>query len=88
MSLPNGLGYFEYLLLDSLRVKQRQPVSRDFLKCLILQSRTVCDCKYCGKIKLIKQQLKRTVTETNKSCEWWRVIEKWVEITVVPVREI
>ena len=87
MSLPNSLNYFEYLLLDSLRVKQDEPVSKDFLKRLILESKKGCGCKLCSKIRLIKQQPKKTVTETNKSCEWWRIIEKWGEITVESVRE-
>ena len=88
MSLTNGLNYFEYLLLNSLRVKNYELVGRDFLKQLILELKEWCDCKYCSKIRLIKWQFKkRDFNTTNKDCEWWKIVEKWGEITVIPERE-
>ena len=87
MSLPNGLNYFEYLLLKSLCVKQYKLVTRDFLEREIWNTKW-CDCKYCAKTRAIKRELrKRGFKTTNIDCEWWRISEGWGKITVARERD-
>ena len=85
MSLSDGLNYFEYLLLKSLCVVQHKLVTRSFLIDLISNlTNWSCGCNYCYKVSLIKLELEKNHFDTtNKNSEWWRITEKWGEITVV-----
>ena len=81
MSLPNGMNYFELLLLKSLLVKQYKLVSRDYLEQEIFNSKR-CDCKYCGKFRLIKRELrKRGFNSTNSGGGY---LKKGVKLQLFP----
>ena len=71
MVLFNGLNYFEHLLIMSLNVQQYKFVGRSFInRMLSNQKECECGCKYCYRIKKIKEELKKNGFETfNKKVQ-------------------
>lgn len=83
--MSNGFNFFEYLLVMFLRIRQYKLASRNYLFRLLDQLHENCDCIYCGKIKLIRSELRKNGFGTfNKTVEWWRITEAATEISVLP----
>ena len=72
----------------SLRVKNYQLVTRQYLYRLFDQLNEDCDYfnyKYCIRLKTIKAELqKNDFGNINKSIEWWRIRETSTTLTVLP----
>ena len=62
-------------------------VTTDYLEREILSSKH-CECKYCGKVGIIKRELEKNgFNITNWDADWWRISEKWGKIEVIPERD-
>ena len=69
------------------RVRQYKLAARDYLEREILSSKH-CECKYCGKVGINKQELEKSgFSTTNKDVDWWRISEKWSKIEVILERD-